>query len=52
MNNVDMTASKAVENAVQRITRMKISQTWLASHTGPIAVSMSAAPGRRARRRR
>ena len=41
MNSVDMTASKAIENAVQRITRMKISQTWLASQTGPIAESIS-----------
>ena len=41
MNSVDMTASKAIENAVQRTTRMKISQTWLASQTGPIAVSIS-----------
>ncbi len=41
MNSVDITASKATENAVQRTTRMKISQTWLASHTGPIAQSIS-----------
>ena len=41
MNSVDMTASKATENAVQSTTRMKISQTWLASQTGPIAESIS-----------
>ena len=41
MNSVDITASKATEKAVHRTTRMKISQTWLASHTGPIAESIS-----------
>ena len=41
MNSVDITASKATENAVHSTTRMKISQTWLASQTGPIAESTS-----------
>ncbi len=41
MNRVDITASKATEKAVHNTTRMKISQTWLASHTGPIAESIS-----------
>ncbi len=40
MKSVDITASKATEKAVQRTTRMKISQTWLASQTGPIARSI------------
>ena len=42
MNSVDMTDAKASGNAVQRVTSMKISQTWLASQTGPIAQSISA----------
>ena len=33
-------AEKAWENAVQRTTRTKISQTWLASQTGPIERSI------------
>ncbi len=39
MNSVEKTASNALENAVQSTTRTKISQTWLASQTGPIAQS-------------
>ena len=42
MNSVDMIAPKASENAVQSITSTKISQTWFASQTGPIAQSISA----------
>src|SRR3954470_12732535 len=34
MYSVVTTAAKAPENAVQSTTRTKISQTWLASHTG------------------
>src|SRR6476469_2004038 len=41
MNNVEKIASNAVANPVQSTTRMKISQTWLASQTGPIAQSIS-----------
>ena len=41
MNSVEKIASNAAENAVQSTTRTKISQTWLASHTGPIAQSIS-----------
>ena len=37
------TAAKPVENAVQSTTSTKISQTWLASHTGPIECSISVA---------
>ena len=43
MNSVDITDAKATENAVQSTTRTKISQTWLASQTGPIAQSISRA---------
>ena len=42
MKRVDMIDSKAVENAVHRTTRTKMSQTWFASHTGPIAQSTNA----------
>ena len=35
-----MIAEKALGNAVQRTTRTKISQTWLASQTGPIERSI------------
>ena len=35
--SVDMIAAKAVGNPVHSTTSTKISQTWLASHTGPIA---------------
>ena len=42
MNRVEKIAAKAAENAVQSTTRTKISQTWLASQTGPIAQSISA----------
>ena len=48
MNNVENTASKAEANPVQSTTSMKISQTWLASQTGPIAQSISSR-GRRPR---
>ena len=41
MNSVEKTASKADEKPVQSTTRVKISQTWLASQTGPIAQSIS-----------
>src|SRR3954463_13444025 len=39
MKSVEKTASNASENPVQRTTSTKISQTWLASQTGPIAQS-------------
>ena len=42
MNRVDMIDSKATENAVHSTTKTKISQTWFASQTGPIAQSTSA----------
>ena len=48
MKSVEKIASNAVENAVQSTTSTKISQTWLASQTGPIAQSISS----RARRPR
>ena len=48
MNSVEKIASNAVENAVHSTTSTKISQTWLASQTGPIAQSTSS----RARRPR
>ena len=38
-----MIAAKAVGNAVQRTTRAKMSQTWLASQTGPIERSIGRA---------
>ena len=38
-----MIAEKALGNAVQSTTRTKISQTWLASQTGPIERSICAA---------
>ena len=41
MNSVEMIDSNASENAVQSTTSTKISQTWLASQTGPIAQSIS-----------
>ena len=42
MNSVDMTDSKATENAVHSTTSTKISQTWFASQTGPMAQSTRA----------
>ena len=48
MNSVEKMASKADGKPVQRTTSTKISQTWFASHTGPIAQSISAR-GRRPR---
>ena len=48
MNSVDMIDANAVEKAVQRTTRTKINQTWLASQTGPIAQSINSR-GRRPR---
>ena len=48
MNNVEKIASNADEKPVHSTTSTKISQTWLASHTGPIAQSMSSR-GRRPR---
>ncbi len=36
-----MTAANAAGNAVQKMTRMKISHTWLASQTGVIVSSIS-----------
>jgi hypothetical protein len=41
MKSVEKIASNAAENPVQRTTSTKISQTWLASQTGPIAQSIS-----------
>src|SRR4051794_9199406 len=35
-NSVSVIEAKASENAVHRTTRQKMSQTWFASHTGPI----------------
>ena len=46
MYNVDATAANAGGKPVQRTTSTKISQTWLASHTGPMECSISAAGGR------
>ena len=40
MNSVDKIDPKASGNAVHSTTRTKISQTWLASQTGPIAQSI------------
>ena len=40
MNSVDMIAAKAAGNAVHSTTSTKISQTWFASQTGPIAQSI------------
>ena len=40
MNRVEKIASNADEKPVQRTTSTKISQTWLASQTGPIAESI------------
>src|SRR3954463_13709275 len=37
MNSVDMMEANAGPNAVQHTTSRKISQTWLASHTGVTA---------------
>ena len=48
MNSVEKIDANAVENPVQSTTSTKISQTWLASQTGPIAQSISS----RARRPR
>ena len=48
MNSVEKIEANADPKAVQSTTRTKISQTWLASHTGPIAQSISS----RARRPR
>jgi hypothetical protein len=42
MNRVESTAEKPEGNAVQKTTSVKISHTWLASHTGPMARSISA----------
>jgi hypothetical protein len=39
---VVITAANACGNAVQKMTRSKTSQTWLASHTGVIDSSISA----------
>ena len=48
MNNVEKIASNADEKPVQSTTSTKISQTWFASQTGPIAQSISSR-GRRPR---
>ena len=48
MNRVEKIASKAVGKPVQSTTMTKISQTWLASQTGPSAQSISSR-GRRPR---
>ena len=42
MNSVDMIDAKAPGEAVHSTTRTKISQTWFASQTGPIAQSIRA----------
>ena len=42
MNSVDMIDAKASENAVHSTTSTKISQTWFASQTGPIAQAIRA----------
>ena len=42
MNSVDMIDANASENAVHSTTSMKISHTWFASQTGPIAQSIRA----------
>ena len=42
MNSVDMIDAKAVGKAVHSTTSTKISHTWLASQTGPIAQSIRA----------
>lgn len=42
MYSVVMIAANAVGNPDHRMTRQKISQVWLASHTGPMARSISA----------
>ena len=49
MNSVEKIASNADEKPVHSTTSTKISQTWLASQTGPIAQSISSR-GRRPRR--
>ena len=41
MKSVEKIASNADGKPVQSTTRTKISQTWFASHTGPIAQSIS-----------
>jgi len=41
MYSVDATAANTSGTAVHRITTTKISQTWLASQTGPMTRSMS-----------
>ena len=38
--SVLMVAAKETGNAVHQVTSTKISQTWLASHTGPMLWSM------------
>ena len=48
MNSVEKIAANADEKPVQSTTMTKISQTWLASQTGPIAQSISSR-GRRPR---
>ena len=42
MKSVEKIDSNADGKPVQRTTSTKISQTWFASHTGPIAQSISA----------
>src|SRR5687767_5550128 len=41
-NSVSVIEAYASGNDVHRTTKMKINQTWLASHTGPIECSMTA----------
>ena len=48
MNSVDITDSKATEKPVHSTTSTRMSHTWFASQTGPMAQSTSA----RARRPR
>lgn len=47
-----LTAANASGNEVQATTSMKISHTWLVSHTGPIACSITSCSARRCRDQR
>lgn len=40
-NRIEVNAAKASGKAVHKMTSTKISHTWFASHTGPMARSMS-----------
>jgi hypothetical protein len=41
VNSATLSAANAAGKPVKRRTITKISQTWLASHTGPIAFAMA-----------